>query len=77
MVEGPRFPPVREKTLPPAVAGKAGRMSTSREKILNRLRAANPSLDVREPARALPVVPQDDLSPEALRSQFVTQAEKL
>ena len=53
-------------------------MSTSREKILSRLRAAQPELGAIETVSDhLPVVPLADLSPEGLLDRFVEQAELL
>ena len=51
---------------------------TSREMILNKLRAARqPFADAPPAGEMIPVVPRDDTSPAALRARFVEAAEKL
>jgi len=53
-------------------------MASSRDRILSRLRAADvPFEDVEPLEEYLPVVPLDDVSPEALVARFVEQAKKL
>lgn len=60
--------------------GKSGvnEMSDSRAQILNRLRAASPSLgEIETESEHLPVVPRDDLSPHELVDRFVERARQL